>query len=532
MAREREGAYWAERRQTLLDQMEGDEAKLKERLSRLYAAETAKLEKEIAAYYQRYGEDDVIQYRKLLLTLPDSERALLIERMDEFGRKYPQYAHLLPVRESIYRLNELEGLRMSMLMQQLEIGAVEVGEVQAHLERQALRSANLAAEQMGFGTSFYTVDAAVITATVGAAWASERSFSESIWGNRQKLASYLSEDFAKAVARGETYERCAQELSKRFENVSKRDINRLIFTEGTFVFNEAHAQASEQAFERYTVSTCRDGRVCAHCRGMQEQTEKEPLRFSDRKPGVNFPPFHPWCRCDHEIYVADWDAWIEQRVAKGGGDSFQLSTKAKTNANVYRMEQNESLVKISKKRNSLSVSPAVNTKAFRDAFEALPVPKRVAQSAYEQAGRILRDVDGTGHERLAAIDARTGKVLADSFSRMPLEGKSWLTDDEVAAIRSHRNGVVLIHNHPRSTEPSYADLMAASRNGEVKMSVIVGHDSSVWYVSVDGTEVADRLESYYNSLKDIFGDYAEVKAVDALLAHNEKHRLFEWRRLR
>lgn len=317
----KDGDYWAERRKKLLAQMEGDEAKLNAKLERLYASEAAKLEREIAAYYQRHGEKNVIEYRRLLASLDEADRALLIERMEEFGRKHPQWAHLLPVRETIYQLNELEGIQTSIRMHQLEIGAIEQEELEAHFEAQALRSANLAAEQLGFGSNFYTVNAAAVAATVGQAWSNEKSYSERVWDNREKLAAYLNDDFGKLIARGVSYDQCVKELSERFEAVSKRDMHRLVFTEGTFVFNEAHAQVLSQEFGEYTLLTAGDGRVCKICRDIAEQTAKSPVRYEDRKPGVNFPPLHPWCRCDTAPHVEDWDAWIDERTAGGVGSA-------------------------------------------------------------------------------------------------------------------------------------------------------------------------------------------------------------------
>ncbi len=96
--------YWEQRRSQLLNQLEKDEEKLKQKLSAYYDQEAKKFEKEIASYYQLYGEDNVIEYRKLMLSLSDEDKALLIEDMNEFAEKYPQYRHLLPVRESVYKL--------------------------------------------------------------------------------------------------------------------------------------------------------------------------------------------------------------------------------------------------------------------------------------------------------------------------------------------------------------------------------------------------------------------------------------------
>ena len=117
--------YWQKRQQQLNKQLEKDEAKLKKRLSSYFDTGYRKLDKQIAAYYKQYGTDNVIQYRRLMESLPDEDKRLLMEQMDEFAKKYPEYAHLMPVRESIYKLNRLEGLQYSVRMQQLEIGAVE-----------------------------------------------------------------------------------------------------------------------------------------------------------------------------------------------------------------------------------------------------------------------------------------------------------------------------------------------------------------------------------------------------------------------
>lgn len=316
-----EAAYWEKRKAELLEQMADDEQTLFAELSKLYESEIAKLEKEIAAYYQKYGEKNVIEYRRLLSALSDDDRRLLMERMDEFAKKYPQYAHLMPVRESIYKLNELEGIQAAIRLQQLEIGAIEQDKLREHFERQAARAANFAAEQMGFGKNFYGYDSPVVAETIGAAWAMGEAFSERIWGNREKLAAYLNDDFAKMIARGVSYEKCVAELSKRFGNVSTRDMMRLVYTEGTFLFNEAQAQVHEQDFEYYILSCVNDKKVCEICRDLQREQKDNPVKFSERNPGINFPPLHPWCRCSYEVVVKDWDAWIDAYVEARGGDN-------------------------------------------------------------------------------------------------------------------------------------------------------------------------------------------------------------------
>lgn len=306
--------YWQRRQHQLNQQLEKDEARLKKRLSSFYDTEFRKLDKQIAAYYKQYGTDHVIEYRRLLEELPPEDKRLLIEQMDVFAEKYPQYAHLMPVRESVYKLDRLEGLQYSVRMQQLEIGAVTQKEIREHLERQALRGGNAAAQAMGFGENFYSMNPDIVKQFVGAAWSNGENFSQKIWKNTEKLAGYLNTDIAQGFARGDSYEKLVKNLRQRFGKVSRKDAYRLIYTEGTYVMAEATMQPFTEDFEEYRLSTVADGKVCDLCR----ELAKKKFRIQDRQPGANFPPLHPWCRCTFTIEVEDWDKWIEDYENRHG----------------------------------------------------------------------------------------------------------------------------------------------------------------------------------------------------------------------
>lgn len=308
--------YWQRRQQQLNKQLEKDEEKLKKRLSSYFDAEYRKLEKDIATYYEQYGIDHVIQYRNLMEELPEADKRLLMEQMDEFAERYPEYASLMPVRESIYRLNRLEGLQYSVRMQQLEIGAIENEQISEHLQRNAERGVNAAAETMGFGKNFYASHPDIARLFVNTAWSDEENFSQKIWNNTSKLANYLNTDIAQGFARGDSYERLTRKLRERFGKVSRNDAYRLIYTEGTYIMAEATMQPFTDDFEQYRLSTAADGKVCSICRRIAQ----EVFNISNRQPGINFPPLHPWCRCTFTIEVDDWDAWMdeyEQRYRDG-----------------------------------------------------------------------------------------------------------------------------------------------------------------------------------------------------------------------
>ena len=173
-------AYWHDRKVQYDETLGKDEKRLYSKLAVYYEREAARLDKEIAAYYAKYSINGVLSYRNLLETLPDEDKLLLIEQLDEFVKKYPAYADLVPVRESIYKLNRLEGLRQSIAMQQLHMGAYEQQQALAFFQRQALRYANGAASFLGLGSSFCRLDSDVIRAVVGNKWCDGKDFSERI----------------------------------------------------------------------------------------------------------------------------------------------------------------------------------------------------------------------------------------------------------------------------------------------------------------------------------------------------------------
>lgn len=285
--------YWSERQAKLNAQLEKDETKLNAKLEKEYKSIEAELEKEIGAYYSKYGKDNVIEYRKLLLELPEADKELLYKKMDAFAEKYPEYAHLMPVRESIYKLNRLEGLEQDIYINQCEVGAITEKELKSHLERLALKS-YLAAG----GRNLLNVYA--IEKLVNKKWLDGGNFSTRIWGNVDLVANHLQNEFRNSIIRGDAYERNIQAMMRKF-GVNRSNARRLIYTEGTFVMNEASMTAFEGDYERYKYSALMDSKTSSICRHLNGKV----FKIKDREAGVNFPPMHPNCRSSYTIVLGD-----------------------------------------------------------------------------------------------------------------------------------------------------------------------------------------------------------------------------------
>ena len=304
-----------------------------------YEREAARLDKEIAAYYAKYSINGVLSYRNLLETLPDEDKLLLIEQLDEFVKKYPAYADLVPVRESIYKLNRLEGLRQSIAMQQLHMGAYEQQQALTFFQHQALRYANGAASFLGLGSSFCRLDSDVIRAAVGNKWCDGKDFSERIWDNRKKLGNTLHTQFVNGVIRGDDYHQLARQIRAKFVKVSQKNAERLTFTEDTYLSNEAAMQVFEReaTVTEYEFVCTGDAETCDICRGLSG--ERFPI--SQRMPGTNFPPMHPWCRCFFDPVIPEK---IGGKSLTSEGDGGIIGTTKNANGTEVEIVERTSLM--------------------------------------------------------------------------------------------------------------------------------------------------------------------------------------------
>ena len=332
-------AYWHDRKVQYDETLGKDEKRLYSKLAAYYEKEAARLDKEIAAYYAKYSVNGVLSYRNLLETLPDEDKLLLIEQLDEFVKKYPAYADLVPVRESIYKLNRLEGLRQSIAMQQLHMGAYEQQQALAFFQRQALRYANGAASFLGLGGNFCRLDSDVIRAAVGNKWCDGKDFSERIWDNRKKLGNTLHTQFVNGVIRGDDYHQLARQIRTKFVKVSQKNAERLTFTEDTYLSNEAAMQVFEReaAVTEYEFVCTGDAETCDICRGLSG----ERFKIAERVPGTNFPPMHPWCRCSFDPVIPEK---IGGKSLTSGADSGIIGTTKNANGTEVEIVERTSLM--------------------------------------------------------------------------------------------------------------------------------------------------------------------------------------------
>lgn len=314
-------AYWDKRQSELIKSADIADEKVYKKLQAFYKIEGAKLDRMIARYYQQFGVDNVLKYRELTKTLSDADRTLLMQDLDKFIDKFPEHDDIKAIRSTVYKLDRLEGLKASVLMQQYEMANKEVDVLREHFEgiyRKGQQTSVDYMNKLGFGNNFNAENTEVARQFINSRWVNGESFR--LYANRKKIAEYLSNEFIQATVRGATYKKISEHMQNKLTGLSASQTKRIIRTESTYVLNEASISSFERAnmFEEYEYNAIIDERTTVVCKGLSGQK----FLIKDRKPGTNFPPMHPWCRSTYSVVIPK--DWVDKAVEKYREESREI----------------------------------------------------------------------------------------------------------------------------------------------------------------------------------------------------------------
>lgn len=281
-------------KQDIWDKIAKSEESFMQKMAKVYDRQNRKLEKEISDYFSRYGVGNVIEYKNMLIQLSDMDKRLLMEKQNEFIQKFPEKSHLIPVRNSIYKLDRLQGLNVSVLMNIAELGIIEEREIYDHLEGVYGEAYAETLKKLGISDSFNKIDEYAVEYFINEGWYDGLSYIDSVWSNKDKLVKYLNDDFKDGMIRGESFNDIFKKVSERFDKRTRSDLKKTVFTNGTRVANEAMMTPFTDVglYDEYKYLAVIDNKTTHICRGLNG----ERFRIQDREPYKNFPPMHSYCR--------------------------------------------------------------------------------------------------------------------------------------------------------------------------------------------------------------------------------------------
>lgn len=182
-------------------------------------------------------------------------------------------------------------------------------------------------------------------------------------------------------------------------------------------------------------------------------------------------------------------------------------------------------------RNHYSVDyDAVNSGTFTQAFESMPYGHKARRWLRNESGKILQEHDGTAKETLVAIDARSGKIVADTRDHAAQNSQAWFSEHAEKKVADNPNEVILLHNHPGSSMPSGTDCVSVCTNPKAIGSVVACHDGGVYNITPLRSDGITEAYNEYKELGHAMGlsrKQAEAYASGKILDVNEEERWFE-----
>lgn len=282
--------YWEKRLRTQRRLLDDELAKDYRRLIKHYNQMASEVEKDIALFYQRYGENNILEFSQLRKSMPKTDLELMYRDFETFALRNPQYAHLKPTREAIYKLDRLGFIRTRIDYHMANLGASEEGIFLDGLKKVSTTSWKTVMNSSQVNIGGLSDARADYIATNK--WFENRNFSQRLWTNKKTFSTFLKNDLKDALIRGDDFKSVVKVLQDR-TGIGFRQAKRLIDTETTFVSSKTNALAFQDAgFEFYTYDAVNDELTSDVCLALDGTTHA----FKNYKPGLNAPPMHPHCR--------------------------------------------------------------------------------------------------------------------------------------------------------------------------------------------------------------------------------------------
>jgi SPP1 gp7 family putative phage head morphogenesis protein len=316
------GKYWEERFRQLEESQHKSAASCYEDIEQQYHQAQRTLEGQIAAWYQRFANNNG-------MSLAEAKKVLNRKELEEFKWdvwQYIKYAKENEVTEEWTKELENASARYHISrLQSLQVQTQQTLEVmfgnQLDTIDEEMRDAYTSGyyhtayeiqKGAGIGWNFATLDERIIAKVIHTPWAVDgKNFSERIWGNKQKLINELNQILTQNIILGQDPQKAIDALAKKM-NVSKVNAGRLVMTEEAYFSSEAQKDCfKELDVEQYQIVATLDLKTCDVCQEMDGKV----FRLSEREVGVTAPPFHVNCRTTTKPYSEFND--FGERIARG-----------------------------------------------------------------------------------------------------------------------------------------------------------------------------------------------------------------------
>ena len=267
-------------------------------LVKYYAQALADIQRDIAALYGRFAEDNKLspadahklltgdEFRTWRMSLED-----YLKGIDD-GTVLSKELDTIAVRSRISRLDKLYAETLKTLDQLGRKTKDAMGDflVEAYKDR-FYHGIYDVAEQTGTMKVDVAVDDDTAKKVTAAPW-SGKSYSQRIWKNDQLLGQTLKTTILSGIHRGLSVPQMARMVEDKM-NAGLSNARRLVRTEMNYVQNRAALDSiKESGMKYYRFIATLDRRTSSMCRAHDGKV----YPIDECRPGENAPPLHPNCR--------------------------------------------------------------------------------------------------------------------------------------------------------------------------------------------------------------------------------------------
>ncbi|BAK55897.1 head morphogenesis protein [Candidatus Arthromitus sp. SFB-mouse-Japan] len=281
------------------------------------------IEKEIESWYGRFAKNnniDMVEAKRILNTKELKELKWDVNEYIAKGRENAinqKWMKELENASARFHINRLEALKLRMQQSaELAFGnQLDLVDGLVHKVFTENYYRSIFEIQKGFNVGFKVseIDDNLLNKIISKPWAKDgKTFSERIWGSKDKLINELHADLTQNVLLGKPPKDLINNLVKKF-NTTKANASRLVMTELAFFHTVSQRDAfKELGSEQYTILAVLDNKTSLVC----QDFDGKVFDTKDMSIGINAPPFHPNCRSVILPYYDD-DYEIGERIVSG-----------------------------------------------------------------------------------------------------------------------------------------------------------------------------------------------------------------------
>jgi SPP1 gp7 family putative phage head morphogenesis protein len=256
-------------------------------------------------FYFRYAAGNELTFEMAQRRLNKTELGELQEFIDLVNKhmgEYNQKVVNMSIRARITRYQALE-MQIDAILQQLY--AIEYRYKGEELLKEVYADSYYRTwfnidQYKGFHAEFAQINAKTIEELIKYPF-NGANFSNRLWKQKAHLTQVLSESITTMLIQGKSPGTLASKVAKKF-GTKQYEAYRLLHTEGAFMMEQGTLAAyKEDGVEKYQILATLDMKTSDICR----DEDGRIYNIEEAVTGVNFPPYHPFCRTTTVPYYED-----------------------------------------------------------------------------------------------------------------------------------------------------------------------------------------------------------------------------------